>query len=77
MPKSNDEMILDLLEKILRVLALQLGSEKSITERAGLLKIAGLDNRTIADILGTTDATIRALTTNLRAKQVAARKKRK
>lgn len=66
MPKSKDDKILDKLEQILSVLALQLALDKSVTEGARLLKIAGLDNRTIASVLNTTDATVRALTTNLR-----------
>lgn len=56
------------LDLILRVLALQVGTDKSITERARLLKLAGLDNRTIAEVLNTSDATIRTLTSNLRAR---------
>ena len=66
MEKSSDEKILEKLDQILRVLALQVASEKSTTEGARMLKIAGLDNRTIAEVLNTTDATIRTLTTNLR-----------
>lgn len=62
------EDILDMLELILNVQGLQLASDKSITEAARLLKIAGLDNRTIANILNTTDATVRTLTANLRVK---------
>jgi DNA-binding NarL/FixJ family response regulator len=54
------------LDKIVRLLAIQVASDKSVTERARLLKLAGLDNRTIADVLNTTDATVRTLTSNLR-----------
>ena len=56
-----DEQILDKLDKILRVVSMQVGADKSITERAILLKIAGLDNRMISEILNTDPATIRAL----------------
>ncbi len=66
MPKSKDDKLLDKLDQILSVLALQLALDKSVTEGARLLKIAGLDNRTIASVLNTTDATVRALTSNLR-----------
>ncbi len=66
MPKTIDEKILDKLDLILRVVALQLASEKSVTEGARALKIAGLDNRTIADILNTSEATVRTLASNLR-----------
>jgi hypothetical protein len=48
---------------------------KSLTEGARLLKIAGLDNRTIADVLDTTDATVRSITANLRRNPKAAGKK--
>jgi DNA-binding CsgD family transcriptional regulator len=74
MARSVDDEILDRLDKILRVLALQIALDKSVTEGARLLKIAGLDNRTIADVLNTTDATVRVLTTNLRRKPKAAGK---
>lgn len=62
MALSHEEKTIDLLEKILRVISLQIASDKSITERARLLKLAGLDNKTIAKVLNTTDATIRAMT---------------
>ncbi len=57
-----EEKVIDLLEKILKVVSLQIGADKSMTERVNLLKLAGLDNKTIASILDTTDATVRALT---------------
>lgn len=69
--------VLERLDQILRVLALQVGSDQSMTERARLLKMAGLDNRTIADVLNTSDATIRTLTSNLRARKKATRKKKR
>lgn len=61
MKQTNEEKILDVLDKILRVISLQVASDKSITERAKLLKLAGLDNKTIAKILNTTDLTVRVL----------------
>jgi DNA-binding NarL/FixJ family response regulator len=63
---ESDREVLDRLEQILRVLALQVAEGKSLTERARLLKMAGLDNKTIAEVLNTSDATIRTLTSNLR-----------
>lgn len=67
MAKTTDEKILDKLDLILRVLALQVATEQeSVTKGARMLKLAGLDNKTIADILDTSDATVRALTTKLR-----------
>jgi len=56
------------LDLILRVLSVQVGEDRSVTERARLLKMAGLDNQTIADVLNTTAETVRTLTTHLRAK---------
>lgn len=66
---SSSDEVLERLDLILRVLALQVASDKSLTERARLLKMAGLDNRTIADVLNTSDATVRTLTSNLRLKK--------
>ena len=72
--KTYNEKILaallqDLIEKVdvlIRVVSIQVGADKSTTERARVLKMAGLDNQTIADILNTSPATIRTLTSNLR-----------
>lgn len=65
----RDDEIADLLTKILRVLALQVSSGTSVTEGARALKFAGLDNQMIADVLNTSPATVRSLTTNLRARR--------
>lgn len=65
---NDNEKIINLLEKLLKVTGLQVGAEKSITERARLLKFAGLDNKTIAEILNTSPLTISVLTSNLRKK---------
>lgn len=66
--RSDDEIV-DLLKQILKVTAIQAVSEKeSLTERARLLKLAGLDNQVIADVLNTSSATVRTLTANLRLK---------
>ncbi len=74
MPVPTDKAILDKLDMILKVLALEVASDKSVTERARLLKMAGLDNRTIADVLNTTPLAVSVYTANLRTK---AKKKRK
>ncbi len=66
MPTSSDEKVVALLTQILRVQAIQAASNKSVTEGARLLKLAGLDNQTIADVLNTSPATVRTLTANLR-----------
>lgn len=68
MPKSTNEQLIEKLDQILRVLSIQVGGDKSLTERARLLKLAGLENQAIADILNTSVETIRTLTSNLRAK---------
>lgn len=72
MPDRGEEK--EILEKILKVLALQVAADKSVTERARLLKVAGLDNQTIADVLNTTPATIRTLTSNLRSPKKASKR---
>lgn len=59
------EQLFERLDLILRVIAIQVGADKSITERAILLKIAGMDNDTIARVLNTTNASIRSLTANM------------
>jgi len=76
MAQSVDGKILEKLDQILRLMALQLALAKSVTEGARLLKIAGMDNRTIADVLDTTDATVRTLTANLRKTKARSRSKR-
>lgn len=62
------EEILERLDLIVNLLGSQAASDKSITEGARLLKMAGLDNKTIANILNTSDATVRTLTANLRVR---------
>ncbi len=59
---SQESEVVSLLTQILRVLALQVSSGTSVTEGARALKLAGLDNQTIADVLNTTPATVRTLT---------------
>lgn len=76
MTRSTDDAILEKLDLIVRVLAIQVGSDKSITEAARLLKIAGLDNQTIAAVLNTTDTTIRTLTSNLRRPKATPKQRR-
>jgi DNA-binding CsgD family transcriptional regulator len=68
MPKSSDEQIIEKLDQILRVMSIQVGVDKSLTERARLLKMAGLENQAIADVLNTSIETVRTLTSNLRLK---------
>jgi DNA-binding NarL/FixJ family response regulator len=77
MPMSDhtEKLLTDLIEKIdilIRVTSIQVGAEKSTTERARVLKMAGLDNQTIADVLNTSPGTVRTLTSNLRARRRSA-----
>lgn len=62
--------ILEKLELLVNLAALQIASEKSITEGARQLKMAGLDNQTIAEVLNTSVATVRAVTSNLRVRRL-------
>jgi len=64
----NSDEVVEKLDLILRVLALQVGADKSMTERARMLKLVGMDNDTIAQVLNTSNATIRTLTSNIRVK---------
>ena len=66
---NTDEKVIDLLTQILKVEAIQAASNKSITEGARLLKLAGLDNQTIAEVLNTSAGTVRTVTANLRTKR--------
>lgn len=61
-----DGKVVELLSQILRVTAIQATSSMSVTDGARALKLAGLDNQTIADVLNTSAGTVRALTANLR-----------
>jgi hypothetical protein len=72
MSPTNEEKLLgelkDKLDVLIKVVSIQVGEDKSTTERARLLKMAGVDNQTIADVLNTSVAVIRTLTSNLRKK---------
>ncbi len=74
MPESGnmERLLRDLIEKVevlTKVVSIQVAADKSTTERARILKMAGLDNQTIADILNTSPGTIRTLTSNLRGRR--------
>ena len=69
--RSQEEILEEIsesLELLVNLTSLLVASEKSATEAARALKMAGLDNKTIASILNTTDASVRVLTANLRVK---------
>jgi hypothetical protein len=69
---SNEEKLLaqlnEKLDVLIKVVCIQVGEDKSTTERARLLKLAGVDNQTIALVLNTSVQVIRTLTSNLRKK---------
>ncbi len=69
MPKTNEEIIIEKLDQILKVLAIEVANDKNTGERVHLLKIAGLDNQTIADILETSPNTVKALASQHKAKR--------
>jgi DNA-binding CsgD family transcriptional regulator len=66
MPESTNIQVIEKLDQILKVLSIQVAADKSLTERARLLKLAGLENQAIAEVLNTTPETVRVLTSNLR-----------
>lgn len=74
--KQQDELLEDIqenLQRLVNLIALLVASDKSVTEAARSLKMAGLDNKTIASILNTSPNTISVLTANLRVKMHGAR----
>ncbi len=62
--------IMDKLNQVLILLGMvlvnNLGPEATLTEKARLLKVAGLDNSTIADVLNTTPGSIATLLYNIK-----------
>ncbi len=68
MPRSKDDEIIAKLDQILKVMSIQVGVDKGLTERARLLKLAGLENQTIAEVLNISVEAVRALTSNSRMK---------
>jgi hypothetical protein len=66
---SNEEKILEKLDKILKVLAIQIGAGRNMGERVHLLKIAGLDNQTISELLEIPSNTVKVLASQQKAKR--------
>ncbi len=67
---SVENQTLEKLDQILKVLALQIVIEQeSISEGVRLLTIAGIDNKTIAHVLNTTEGTVRAISSNLKKRR--------
>jgi DNA-directed RNA polymerase specialized sigma24 family protein len=69
MPISNEEKILEKLDQILKVLAIQIGAERNMGERVHLLKIAGLDNQTISELLEIPANTVKTFASQQKAKR--------
>jgi hypothetical protein len=73
MPEDKIEKLLTELnakvDVLIKVSGIQVGQDKSVTERARLLKMAGMDNQTIADVLNTSVGAVRTYTTNLRVRR--------
>lgn len=70
MTAESPQEIIERLDHIVRILALQLVSDKNtVTDGARALKLAGLDNKTIADVLNVDVTVVRTLTSNLRSKR--------
>ncbi len=68
MAKYQEGEVIEKLDLILKVLSIQVAADKSLTERARLLKLAGLDNQAIAEVLNISIEGVRTLTSNLRTK---------
>ncbi len=68
--EKSFESIEEKLDIIIRILGLQVGTDtdKSLTERVGLLNLAGVDNKTIAKILRTKTSIVRALISQFKKK---------
>lgn len=69
MLNTNEEKILKKLDQILKVLAIQIGTERNTGERVHLLKIAGLDNQTISELLEISSNTVKVLASQQKTKR--------
>jgi hypothetical protein len=70
---SNEEKLLaelnGKLDVIIKVVSIQVAADKTITERARLLKMAGVDNHSISQVLNTSPDAVRSFTKHLRKKK--------
>lgn len=70
---SNEEKLLaklnEKLDVLIKVTSIQVGADKTTTERARLLKMAGVDNHTISQVLNTSPDVVRSVTKHLRKKK--------
>ncbi|HXM64245.1 MAG TPA: hypothetical protein VN950_25515 [Terriglobales bacterium] len=70
---SNEEKLLaelnGKLDVLIKVVSIQVGADKTVTERARLLKMAGVDNQSISQVLNTSSDAVRSFTKHLREKK--------
>jgi DNA-binding CsgD family transcriptional regulator len=66
MPRTTDELILEKLDQILRILAAAATTGMKQREQIALLNRAGLQPKDIADLLGTSSNTVRVELVGLR-----------
>ena len=66
MPKSDEELVLEKLDRLLRVLIIGVTKGMKQNEQITLLDRVGFQPREIADVLGTTRNTVSVALTNLR-----------
>jgi hypothetical protein len=70
---SNEEKLLSelngKLDVLIKVVSIQVGDDKTVTERARLLKMAGVDNHSISQVLNTSPDAVRSFTKHLRKKK--------
>ena len=68
-PKPNEDQIVERLDNLIRLVALGITASKTKTEGIRLLKLAGLDTRTIADVLELKPTVVRTIASTLRRKR--------
>jgi DNA-binding CsgD family transcriptional regulator len=66
MPRTTDELILQKIDQILRILAAAATTGMKQREQIALLNRAGLQPKDIADLLGTSSNTVRVELVSLR-----------
>jgi DNA-binding CsgD family transcriptional regulator len=66
MPRTTDELILQKIDQILRILAATATAGMKQREQIALLNRAGLQPKDIADLLGTSSNTVRVELVSLR-----------
>jgi DNA-directed RNA polymerase specialized sigma24 family protein len=76
MPQATEQLMLEKLDKILRILAVLATKGMKQREQIALLNRAGLQPKDIADLLGTSSNTVRVELVALR-KAGTSKKKRK